>query len=254
MIVSALPLSAWGTSGELDKAAREIQGRLPFEVRVSNVAPSRVKTISYRRIDTAEYPDALQHLQLLNEEFGKYPPAFLRKSGLKWAGLVKNLTVSGESHSAAFDYLERALLFDVRQGSRNKLYLRYTLHHEFFHLIDFVMMSDQLDQRWLALNPAGFHYRTNVGMRDSGTVMLDHPQTGFVTTYAISSIHEDRAEIHAALFVREHYRDLVRIMQKDSVVRRKVSYIVQMLHRIDPAINEAYFQRLHELRTPALSK
>jgi hypothetical protein len=177
LIVSVVPAPTWGaTWDDLNTAAHDIERRFSFDVRISSEAPRRSQTISYQNIGSGEYSDAAAYLQLLNDELGKYPRSLLRKIGLKWIGLVKNLTVSGGPRSATYDYLERALLFDVRQVSYDKLYRRHTLHHEFFHLIDFVVTGDQTDQQWLALNPQDFSYRRNRGMRDSGTVMLDHPR------------------------------------------------------------------------------
>lgn len=245
------------TPDELARAARETEARFPFKVRIQDVPASigGKRVAAYHQINSGEYPDALNHLQLLREEFARYPTRFLRKSGLKWIGLVKNLSIGGEPYITIYDVEDRALLFDVRQTQRDERYRRYVVHHEFFHLIDYEATRFEPDKAWLALNPAGFAYRRNRGLRDSGTrMMFEHPKPAFVSTYAMSSEFEDRADIHAALFDREHHRALSRIVETDPVVRSKVAYILQWLGRLDPAVNAAYFERMHGAASDAVIK
>ena len=241
------PCYAVVTSEDLRSAARAAEAGFPFAFRIRDLPQLDDKHIGYTRVDPAEYPDALLRLELLRREFAKYPKPFLRATGLQWVGIAKNLTLGGAPHTATHDMREKALVFDVRQAARNERYRRYVVHHEFFHFIEEHVRQLRGDPKWRALNPLDFEYRRNNGAGEAGTSWLyNYPRPGFVSTYSMSSEFEDRAEIHAALFDAAHYGLLMRIAGEDAIVRRKVTYVLEFLRRIDPSLDAEYFRRMHE--------
>ena len=232
------PCLAAVTSEDLRSAARAAEAGFPFAFRIRDLPQLDDKHIGYTRVDPAEYPDALRHLELLRQEFAKYPKPLLRATGLQWVGIAKNLTLGGAPHTATHDMRAKALVFDVRQAARREQYRRYVVHHVLFHFIEEHVRQLRGDPKWRALNPPDFEYRRNNGAAEGETSWLyNYPRPGFVSTYSMSSEFEDRAEIHAALFDATHYRMLMRIAGEDPIVRRKVAYVLEFLRRIDPALD-----------------
>jgi hypothetical protein len=132
------------------------------------------------------------------------------------------------------------LVFDVRQGARSDLYLRWALHHEFFHFIDAGTAPGELDA-WQALNPDAFRYS---GRRAPFRIPLEHPAPGALTAYAMKSAAEDRADVAAGLFVDGTRGSFRRIVAADPAVRRKAEAIMRKLRAIDASMSPADFRAL----------
>ncbi len=61
--------------------------------------------------------------------------------------------------------------------------------------------------------------------------------------YSMKSKWEDRAELFAALFVDKAHPRLREIADADPVVRSKIRFMLRLLGRIDPSMNERYFRK-----------
>src|SRR6185436_20065895 len=93
------------------------------------------------------------------------------------------------------------LIYDARSGSWQTSYVRWTLHHEFFHFIDETsILRERNTEAWKALNSRGFEY---TGSMSYHLETLEHPSPGLITRYAEKSVEEDRAELFAALMTDE---------------------------------------------------
>jgi hypothetical protein len=182
------------------------------------------------------------------EEFSKYPRSFTRAVNLEWVAFVKGLEVSDYPRAATyFRFFSTStmasgggMVYDVQQGASNETYVRWVLHHEFFHFVDdHLNRGGAEDRAWTALNPKGFHY---TGVEAPSTGFMDHPRSGVITTYSMKSMWEDRADLFAALFVETAYPRLRQIVGADPTVRRKIRYMMRILEQLDPTINERYFR------------
>jgi hypothetical protein len=135
---------------------------------------------------------------------------------------------------------EGGMVYDVQQGALNQTYVRWVLHHEFFHFIDDHLNRGIEDQAWAGLNSKEFRY---TGVDAPNSKFLDHPRPGVISTYSMKSMWEDRAELFAALFVEDAHPRLREIADADPVVRSKIRFMMGLLGRIDPSMNERYFRK-----------
>jgi hypothetical protein len=204
--------------------------------------------VNFRPLGRGESSSTETYLRLYIDEFSKYPRSFTRAVNLEWVAFVKGLRVLHDPRAATYLRYFTAgtmapaggMVYDVQQGALNEDYMRWVLHHEFFHFIDDHLNRDIEDQAWAELNSKDFRY---TGVESPGSGFLDHPQSGAITTYATKSMWEDRAELFAALFVEKAQPRLREIADADPVVRSKIRLMVRILGRIDPSMNERYFRK-----------
>lgn len=204
--------------------------------------------VNFRPLGRGESSSTETYLRLYIDEFSKYPPSFTRAVNLEWVAFVKGLRVLDDPRAAT--YLRHfaagtmapagGMVYDVQQGALNEDYVRWVLHHEFFHFIDDHLNRDIKDQAWAGLNSKDFRY-TGVAAPDSS--FLDHPRPGVITSYSMKSIWEDRSEVFAALFVDKAHPRLREIADADPVVLGKIRLMMRLLSRIDPSMSERYFRK-----------
>jgi hypothetical protein len=204
--------------------------------------------VNFRPLGRGESSSTETYLRLYIDEFSKYPRSFTRAVNLEWVAFVKGLRVLDDPRAAT--YLRHfaagtmapagGMVYDVQQGALNENYVRWVLHHEFFHFIDDHLNRDIEDQAWAELNSKDFRY---TGVDAPNSSFLDHPRPGVITTYSMKSKWEDRAELFAALFVDKAHPRLREIADADPVVRSKIRFMLRLLGRIDPSMNEPYFRK-----------
>lgn len=243
LLACAVPASADELSARWREAERAIG--IPILLPADRQLPNGSGCADFDRLQPADHAAAAAYLKLYVEEFSKYPKSLLRRVGVEWVALVKNLSICGDPRQASyfptFAFHSMApgggLIFDVRQGARSDAYLKWAMHHEFFHFVDAAQPPREM-RAWAALNPTGFRYS---GMDAAFAGKLEHPELGMVTRYAMKSIAEDRAEIAAALFTDECRDSLRNIARGDPIVRKKVNKIMQTFAAIQPAMGRSYF-------------
>ncbi len=159
-------------------------------------------------------------LQALKDELGRYPPQFLAKHGPERIWLVADLKVSGVSWEAGGLTLdsERLIYLNVTADC-DADFGRHTIHHELFHVLDRQLFVNKLwDQAWMALNPPGFAYLNDYNKVEGNSV---HPDDGFVTTYAETTIAEDKAETFAFALVGAYASRLASWLPADKYLDQK---------------------------------
>ncbi len=169
--------------------------------------------LSYAQWDPVTASDSKnveQARNVLTVELAKYPTGRLANAGLERIYLVKNLRWGGLTQSAmpeAFIDLALYLSIDTEYlQSENGVYYRHLIHHEAQHLFDAHTYNTYRynDTAWLSCNPGGFTY-SGSGLAFNKTdqnTRIEHPSTGFVTSYSVSAIEEDKAEVHAYLMTK----------------------------------------------------
>ena len=166
---------------------------------------------------------------------------------------MRKLSLNGQLRAAVPDFATMNLFLDVERGRHVPTYQERVFHHEFFHLIDFLLSGPFLkDSDWATLNPPEFRYGPGgVRMQDNGRNPFAPTRTipGFLTLYGTAAVEEDKAELFSflmtdGLFLSDRARN-------DAVVRAKVERLKRRLGGFCPALTEEYFARLGEQQVRA---
>ncbi len=196
------------------------------------------------RCDLAAESDQLDGdtLDALRVAFDRYPASFLSASGIENVALCQTIEYEtdvewtpGGPHNerevaGTVDYTERRLFIRVgsylgpRYDGSAYLTAEDIVHHELFHLIEYVHMRSEMDDpEWRLENPLGFSYRDAApgGERPDG----------FVNSYATSNEIEDRASTFQYMMSRPV--DLCGIAREDARVLKKMKLIWERVAKID---------------------
>ena len=150
------------------------------------------------------------------------PESLIRKTHLKYVTFLRNLRLNGQLAGgiASGDTIFLPIDFESK-----------TVFHEFFHIFD----PQRKDKRWTDLNDKKFAYSgskfyevkmTKKERRQvKKTNRRDNVAESFVSSYAMSFEHEDRAETFAHMIV-EGRRFLNRT--KNPVLKAKMEYIMNL--------------------------
>jgi hypothetical protein len=226
----------------------EIRQRYGLEVLTAG-APFPVET-QHGRIEgaDAEPADVESYLHILGPEWGLYPPALIRRTGLRRIILCRDLAFAGQKRTAIPDFEHHDLYLDVTRGRKDPNYVRKVIHHEYYHLIDWrddgKLYEDTL---WTALNAPGFHYGSggvNAQENARGS-LLDDTLPGFLNSYSMAGVEEDKAEVFANLLVSPLY--VAERCRKDPVLRFKVLRIQSLMWRFAPELDLGFWSRAAQL-------
>lgn len=150
------------------------------------------------------------------------PEELIVKSGLKYVTFLHDLKLNGQDAGGV--------------ASGNTIYLvinftETTVFHEFFHVFD----PKAKDEKWRNLNDKSFaytgskFYEMNHSKKEKlkikKNIRKDRIKESFVSTYAMSFEHEDRAETFAYMIV-EGKKFLKRT--KNPVMKAKMEYIMEL--------------------------
>lgn len=190
------------------------------------------------------------YLPYFFSEFALYPPAVVERAGLKAVILCEHLKFAGQLRSAVPDYLHETLYLDVSRGIETPDYMRTSLHHEFFHIIDW--KDDGLvyqDKTWTALNASGFSYGTGGknAQNDSEVGVVKDSLRGFLTRYSMTGVEEDKSELFAYMIT--DYRMVEQRAKADPVLKAKVEYMKALCKNFSPELGEAFWKRMSERST-----
>lgn len=205
---------------------------------------------TWTTLSTDDWPNLASYGQIFICEWSKYPPDWIRQSKVTQIAIVKNLAVEGQSRAAMPDSQGATLFLDDGYGSSGRNYQQRVIHHEFYHLIEFVNYGDMYykDSDWSTFNDPSFKYGSGGvnAYKDPNYANIEHPQTGFITGYATSAIEEDKAETYAYLFVKESYSKLQTWLSADSILLNKVNYLKKFIFDHNSLMDNSYFQRVNQ--------
>lgn len=182
-------------------------------------------------------------LFFLRKEFAKYPAEFIRASGLRRIAFCRDLKVSGGRVAGVAVEQNATIYMDSSTEIGDEAHRRRTLHHEFFHFVDYALhpgrdIEDNPD--WTAANAPGTGYGGPAPR--PGPNWASHPAPGFVSDYARQAMPEDRAELYAALLTNNLTVRL--LLQKDSYLDAKLRVLKAELQAFCPQIDEAFWARV----------
>ncbi|RYX82890.1 hypothetical protein EON83_17430 [bacterium] len=202
--------------------------------------------------DATDTSDLATFVSILNEEFRKYPKAFVHNTHLGAIVLVKDLGVAGTQRAAVPDYGRQILWLDFKRYLQRGDYQRHIIHHEFYHMIDFELNNNAYwkDPAWMAFNQPAFKYGNGgASAYQKGPINwyeMSHPETGFVNHYSTTGVEEDKSELFATLFVKSEANKLADWSQTDTVLQAKTKYIKAIVAKLDPSMDETYWQGLQK--------
>lgn len=182
-------------------------------------------------------------LYFLRKEFAKYPPEFVKLSGLKRIVFCRDLKSHGTRIAGVAVEKNATIYMDSSTEIGDEPHRRRTLHHEFFHFIDYAMHGERdiRDNRaWVAAGAPGSTY----GAAETGapaTNWASHPAAGFVSNYARKAVPEDRAEVFCAIMTNNLTMRL--LLQKDSFLAGKLDVLKGELKEFCPQIDEAFWAK-----------
>jgi hypothetical protein len=186
---------------------------------------------------------AAYFLALLVREYSIYPSEFFPATGLERVVLCSGLKFESQRRGAIPDFDHNVLYFDVDEGSYDQFYQRRGLHHELFHVVDWID-DGQLykDETWRKLNADSFHYGNGgaVLQNDSSSGnLLDH-EPGFLTSYSMSGVEEDKAELFSFLILAPKFVE--KRAADDRVLANKVARMKSLLVAFCPQLNDSFWQ------------
>ncbi|HVX93120.1 MAG TPA: hypothetical protein VHA74_03340 [Candidatus Dojkabacteria bacterium] len=187
----------------------------------------RAEAPSVDNIETAKH--------IIIEEYKKYPE-IIKKSKLEIVNLVSHLRVKNNKDIDKFVAVSESpdpevhmMYVDVDYVS-NEEYFRQCVNHEIWHLYDFGVSGSftPKDELWESLNPPNFVYGPG-GWVSYHTDFNNnfHPSIGFITSYSMLGIDEDKAEIFMYYFT-EHLRSkLDEVIEQDLNIKGKLDLILK---------------------------
>ncbi|KOY85413.1 hypothetical protein AD998_03925 [bacterium 336/3] len=188
---------------------------------------------------------------LLIEEWKKYPIEWIKKSKLKAIALVKKLAVGSQYRAGMPDAYGEVLYLDIEYlGSSGEKYIRETIHHEFYHMLEEHYFGDFYfkDPKWMVLNPPEYPYISTQGANaytDGVYTPKDHPVSGFVSAYSRYALEEDKAEVYSYIMATHRYQQVKEWIKEDTYLSKKVKYIQDFIVKNCPEMDEKWFEKIH---------
>jgi hypothetical protein len=188
------------------------------------------------RCDLADESDRLDEtaLDAMRTAFDRYPASFLVASHIENVALCKHIEyediVREFGTAGTVDYKQRRLFISIEPfvgrayDDGGAFTVEDIVHHELFHLIEFVHMHSEMDDpEWRLENPLGFGY---------GAVTPRDPRpAGFVNPYAATNEIEDRVSTFQYLMARP--AEMCDLAKTDATVKAKAKLIWSRVAKLD---------------------
>ena len=195
-----------------------------YGIKFTTAAPAET-SIRHEPLTRGDEAHLRLYLRIFREEFGKYPPPFVRATGLKSIVLVQEIKVGDDARGAVPDFPNHAVWHDPYKGQHDEMYQRHVIHHEFFHLADHALQGSvyKTDPYWASLNRPDFRYGGGGHTaRTSDQFGVTNREPGFVNRYSTSGLEEDRAEIFASMWIPMEANLLEQRSRSDAILRGKI--------------------------------
>ena len=225
----------------LEKIANEYGITIETKIVESSV-PTRYGKIECKSADEKAIEN---YVPLFADEFQLYPKELVKNARVKRVVLCTDLAFAKQRRNAIPDWNNDTLYLEVVRGSKNPMYLRRVIHHEFFHMVDYWDDKNVYkDTDWAALNPSDFKYGT--GGRNAqdnrATGRLSEQYPGFLTHYSTTGVEEDKAEVFAHMIVQPEYVE--KRAKENSVLRAKVARMKELLEDFCPKVDESFWTKV----------
>ncbi|NPV00988.1 MAG: hypothetical protein HPY53_06375 [Brevinematales bacterium] len=229
-------LKKWHTGG-----IKEIESLYGLDILYGDFnAGYKVKeTGSYKNLADADKEKLTEkYFPALILALKRYPPEFIKKTGLKGVVFVKEIIFLDQPVGGHFDFSEKLIFITV---NLSESWVSHVFAHEFMHYIDNWKYNPNLLQEWKALNAPGTKYsdKSPYNLTDINT-FKEHPQEGFLNGYSMNDIYQDRAEIFAAMMTPAEYSDAIKWIENDPYLKKKFDKIKKEMSAIYPAFFDYY--------------
>jgi len=223
----------------------EIASSYRIEIAAAQLAFPIKTTHGFIHGRTAAHDSLVKYGPLFVNEFKLYPKQFVEASKLRKVVLCEDLSFDGQRRNAVPDFEHNALYLDAKRGDHNVKYQRKVLHHEFFHIVDFVDGGKiYVDDQWAAMNPVDFRYGTGGrnAQDNASTSVLTDRFSGFLNHYSTTGVEEDKAELFANMLV--DFQHVLQRAMRDPVVQKKVDAMKRLLARFCKELDEGFWARV----------
>lgn len=184
---------------------------------------------------------------MLAKEFALYPVELTRRASLRRVVLCKELTLDGQPVAGVPDFSRSTLVLDVSYFAINPQNARKAVHHEFFHLLDYLDDGEVYsDPEWAAMNSPTFSYGKGGREALNDDINLTDKFPGFLNQYSMSGVEEDKAEMFSNSIVEPRY--VAWRIENDPILRSKVKLLKRRLAAFCPQLDESFWQRVEVKR------
>jgi hypothetical protein len=182
------------------------------------------------------------YVPVLTAEIKRYPVDMIEAAKLHRIVLGYKLTFNGREVNGLADFKPNTLYLDVERLAAEPEQMRKCIHHEFYHIVDYMNWTLTGDSDWERLNPPRFSYR------GGGRFARDHPEAytfsdtrpGFVNVYATTAAEEDKAELFAFMMVR--YNLVKERAGHDKVLRAKMDYLKKVVASFSKEMDAEFWE------------
>lgn len=255
MSLAVALLAALAAAGEFTPpeayTLEELEKRYRIEIVVEG-ATFPLETL-HGAVTGADAPkDAREsYAALLGEEFGLYPPDLVKRARLKRIVLCRDLAFAGQLRAAVPEFGSHTLYLDVLRGAEDARYVRRVIHHEFFHIVDWLDDGELYgDATWTALNAEGFAYGSGGAnaQGDSAMGLWTEAHAGFLSRYGRTGVEEDKAELWS--FALVHPREVAARAQDDPVLAAKLARLRELTRSFTRTIDDDFWDDVARLERP----
>jgi hypothetical protein len=192
--------------------------------------------------------DLNAYLPIFSAEWNLYPAELVKRTKLRRIILCAGLSFAGQLRAAIPDFEHDDLYLDVVRGRYDESYVRKVIHHEYFHVIDYRNGTLYRDQKWSALLPAGAKYAAGGknAQADSGGSLVRDDLPGFLNSYSMTGVEEDKAEVFANMVVNGSVFE--QRVQKDAVLKQKAQRMKAFLADFCPNMDESFWHAAGKLQ------
>ena len=190
-----------------------------------------------------------QYLQLLDQEYSKYPKGYFNVIGIRQLVLAQNLSIMGQHRAAIPDPYKGILFLAIDVSPESENYLIHVMHHELHHCTEYYYWNNMNYEweEWTEANSQGFQYKGGGSFAydqpDVDWNTFSNPEEGFLNLYSTTAQEEDRSEIVAAIMGDENRKILSELLENDRILQQKVLLIKILLSEVSKTENN-YWNRV----------
>jgi hypothetical protein len=204
-----------------------------YGIKIIEEAERTDGIIKHDRVDNAAVEPACR---LIRTELEVYTQRSIKSTYLKEVVLGSNVR-HNDSPVGGLCVAHEGILYFAADKLRNWNGSRRTFHHELFHCLDYHDDAwKYFDPNWAALNENSFSYSDANKHKQQQSV----PRLGFITNYAMTAVHEDKAELFAYMIV--HHQTVKEMAENDPILQVKVDYLKNLTRSACPDFDDYFWK------------
>ncbi|OHD54993.1 MAG: hypothetical protein A2Y33_03240 [Spirochaetes bacterium GWF1_51_8] len=179
---------------------------------------------SFQNITVKSKNDLIEdYFPALIEALKRFPPEFIKKSGIKGVVFTEKIIFLGQPVGGHFDVSEKLIFITLSSPAS---YVSHAFAHEYCHYLDNTLPGHGNMEQWQSLNTPGFQYK-NIPPDKllSGDLFSQHPAKGFLNGYCMYDPYNDKAEVFAAYMTPAEYKKASALFADDPYLKKKFEHI-----------------------------